>query len=186
MFCWYFRLMISHAMDRDGHLSIRTQRHVSHCVSCRGFYEGCQLLGEGLRREAAASKCKVSRRLSESILTAIGNQRTEPRTIKLRPVLAAACVALVISTGILFLMGRRDKPEVSQPPQAEPVAAFRALVGEDFWMEWSEPVSQPLADELQNLVGHTEAAARFLVACLDVDIVDIEANQRVRQSYRRP
>ena len=88
--------------------------------------------------------------------------------------MAAACVALIVLMGVLFLAARRDGRVTSQPSQVEPVAALRALAGEDFAAGWPGLIKEPLAGELNNLTNDTESALRFLVACVAVDISGAE------------
>ncbi|MBA7660495.1 hypothetical protein ES703_68497 [subsurface metagenome] len=181
MFCWFFRLMISHAADGDSRLSETTEKHIRHCASCREFYEICLSLGEGLAREAAISNEEVSERLSAHILKGMSRRRIGTYTIglRMRPMVAAACVALIVLMGVLFLAVRRDGQDTGQPGQVEPVAALRALVGENFPAVWPGLIEEPLAGELNNLADDTESALRFLVACVAVDITDTEMNQRI-------
>lgn len=176
MFCSIFRLMISHALDGDSRLSGTTEKHIRHCASCREFYETCLSLAEGLTREAAISNQEVSERLSVSALKGMPRRRTDTYSVGLRRrrTVAAACVALIVLMVILFLAVRRDDQDTSQPGQVEPVAALRALVGEDFATVWPGLIEEPLAVELNNLADDTESALRFLVACVAVDITDTE------------
>jgi hypothetical protein len=87
---------------------------------------------------------------------------------------AAACVALIVLMGVLFLAARRDDQDAGPPGRVEPVAAFRALVGENFPAGWPGLIKEPLANELNNLTNDTESALRFLVACVAVDISSTE------------
>lgn len=181
MFCSIFRFMISHAADSDSRLSETTEKHIRHCVSCREFYETCLSLGKGLAREAAISNEEVSERLSNRILMAMPHRQTEAYKVrmKMRPMVAAACVALIVLTGVLFLAVRRNGQDTNPSGRVEPIAALRDLVGENFAAKWPGLIKEPLANELNNLTNDTESALRFLVACVAVDITDTEMNQRI-------
>ena len=87
---------------------------------------------------------------------------------------AAACVALIVLMGILFLAVRQNDEDAGPPGQVEPIAELRALVGEDFTAGWPGLIKEPLANELNNLTNDTESALRFLVACVAVDISGAE------------
>lgn len=176
MFCWFFRFMISHAADSDSRLSETTEKHIRHCAGCREFYETCLSLGEGLAREAAISNEEVSERLSARVLKGTSRQRTDTYSVRmrLRPMVAAACVALIVLMGVLFLAVRRDDQDAGPPGRVEPVAVLRALVGENFPAGWPGLIKEPLANELNNLTNDTESALRFLVACVAVDISSTE------------
>jgi len=97
MFCRFFRLVISHALDGDKQLSGLTKRHVRTCAGCDQFYKTCQWLADDLRREAAIVSheggCEV---LSGRILAAVTCRRRETYKvgIKLWPIITAACVGL--------------------------------------------------------------------------------------------
>jgi len=176
MFCSIFRLMISRAVDGDSQLAGTTEKHIRHCASCREFYKTCLSLAEGLTREAAISNQEVSERLSVSVLKRLSRRRTDTYSVRLRrwPMVAAACVALIVLMGVLFLAVRRDDQDAGPPGQVEPIAELRALVGEDFAAGWPGLIKEPLAGELNNLTNDTESALRFLVACVAVDISDAE------------
>ena len=181
--------MISHAVDGDSRLSEATQKHIRHCASCREFYEICLSLGEGLTREATISSEEVSERLSARILTAMHLRRTETYKVRmrLRPMVAAACVALIVLTGVLLLLRQPEKQQPNQYEQAVKVIrdivvsadnlAGGSLVKEQFPAGWPGLIEEPLANELNNLADDTESALRFLVACVAVDISDTETNQ---------
>ncbi len=189
MFCSIFRLMISHAVDGDSRLSGATQKHIRHCASCREFYEICLSLGEGLTREATISNEEVSERLSARVLTAMHLRRTETYKVRmrLRPMVAAACVALIVLTGVLLLLRQPEKQQPNQYEKAVKVIrdivvsadnlAGGNLVKEQLPAGWPGLIEEPLANELNNLADDTESALRFLAACVAVDITDTETNQ---------
>ncbi|MHC4748987.1 MAG: hypothetical protein ACYTFW_03850, partial [Planctomycetota bacterium] len=108
MFCRLFRLMISHVVDGDDQLSGLTKKHIHHCTGCREFYETCLSLAKGLKREAIPCG-EASEGLSTRILTAIPRRQVETYKVKVKlwPIMAAACVGLIVLTGVLFLAGRR-------------------------------------------------------------------------------
>ena len=182
MFCWFFRFMISRAADGSTNVSEATRRHIRHCASCREFYQTCQSLAEDLTREAAISNVTVCERLSGRILRAIPGRRTEVHKvgIKLWIAAAAACVALIVLIGALFLVARRDERDNVQPGQTQMADAIQGLravyeqVGQDIPMTWPRVIEQPLATEFESLVDDTESAVRFLVACVTVDISGAE------------
>lgn len=186
MFCSIFRLMISHAADGDNRLSEATEKHIRHCVSCREFYETCLSLGKGLAREAAISNEEVSERLSARVLKGTSRRRTDTYSVRLRmrPMVAAACVALIVLTGVLLLLRQPEKQQPNQYEQAAKVIhdivvsadnlAGGSLAKEQFPGGWSGLIEEPLAGELNNLANDTESALRFLVACVAVDISSAE------------
>ena len=89
--------------------------------------------------------------------------------------MAAACLALIMLTGISFLALRRDGRDAAPPVHKEPIAELRALAGENFPAVWPRLIKEPLANELNNLTNDTKSALRFLVARVSVDISGAEA-----------
>ena len=180
MFCWFFRLRISGAMDGDGVLSRAAGKHIRHCANCQEFYNRCVSLADGLRSEAAVSNDGTSRRLSDHVLRAIRYRKVEAQkvSVRLRPAAVAACLALTVLVGVLFLTKHHNN-QVSGPANSgTEIQVIRNLGGGDFAGAWSGFVERPLASELENLENDTESAVRFLVTCVAVDVTSDEINQR--------
>ena len=169
-------------MDGDSQPSGTTQKHIRHCASCREFYEICLSLGEGLTREAAISNQEVSEQLSARVLKGMSRRRIDTYSValKMRLMVAAACVALIVLIGALFLALSRDDKGNGRPNQIEVAAVIQELraayelVGQDLPGALPGVIERPLAGELNNLADDTESAVRFLVACVAVDIADAE------------
>lgn len=171
MFCWFYRLMISNGLDGDNRLSEKTKKHIRHCPSCREFYQTCLSLSETLTRQTAITDHQLTHRLTERVMSAITPQQTRHRHIrfKLRPILAAACLALVLSLVVFFITGR-DNQNSAQPGTVELIEQLQALVSQASPAQFPDSIEQPLAGELENLIADTESAARFLVACVTENI----------------
>lgn len=96
---------------------------------------------------------------------------------------AAACVALLILTAVVFLVTQRKGRDNAQPSQTQMAIAIQELravyeqVGQDLTITWPAVIEEPLASELDSLANDTESAVRFLVACVAVDIPGTAANQ---------
>ncbi len=84
MFCCFYKFMISHVQDKGNSPSGIIQKHISHCTDCRQFLNACRSLGECLTRQAAVSNKRLSGKLSKRILSAIHNQRTEIRKVRMK------------------------------------------------------------------------------------------------------
>jgi hypothetical protein len=93
---------------------------------------------------------------------------------------AAACVALIIVTSAsLIVMKQDDRNNVPHGPQQMTLAiqelrSVYTQVGRDLPISWPPVIEEPLASEFENLANNTESAVRFLVACVAVDIADVE------------
>ena len=179
MFCWFFKLRISEAMDGDGVLSRAAEKHIRHCANCREFHSRCVSLADGLRSEAAVSNEETSRHLSTRILRAIQYRQAEVQKIGVRLRLAvAACIALTAIVVVLFL-AKHHNNQVSGPANSgTEIQAIRNLGGGDFAGAWSGFVERPLAGELENLENDTESAVRFLVTCVAVNVTGTGTNQQ--------
>lgn len=173
MLCWLFRLMISHAVDGNNRLAGKTQKHIGRCASCRDFYHSCLSLAQDLTRQAAIPKRDVSERLSGRILSVVSGQETKEYkvTVKLWPIVTAACLALAILIGAYFLIPEDGDKNITE---SDPVAALRQLAQEEFAPSLSGFNKRPLEGELDNIAKETASAVRFLVACVDVDIAGFD------------
>jgi len=178
MFCRFFRLVISHALDGDKQLSGLTKRHVRTCAGCDQFYKTCQWLADDLRREAAIVSheggCEV---LSGRILAAVTCRRRETYKvgIKLWPIITAACVGLIVLTSVLFLVGHHDDRAVpTSSPPTPPVRRLPSFASRNLPKSWPRLIETPLASEFKNIMYDTESAVRFLIACVAVDIANTE------------
>jgi len=180
MFCWFFRLRISGAMDGDGALSRAVEKHIRHCTDCREFYDRCVSLADGLKGGAAISDDEIARRLSARIPRAIPYPQVKMQKVGIRlwPAAVAACIALIVLAGALFLTRYRDGRVSGGGEVGTEIQAVRNLVGGDFAGAWSGLVEKPLEDEMEKLQEDTESAVRFLVTCVAVDVTSDEINQR--------
>ena len=182
MFCWFFRFMISHTQDGDNPPSPIMEKHIRHCADCRRFYTTCQSLGERLTREAAISNKRLAGRLSERILSAMAGRRMEKQNaaVKLWIKAAAACLALIVLIGAMLLVLKPNGKNNAQPSQEQMTVAIEQLrsiyrqVGRELPVTWPDVIEKPLANELESLTDDTQSALRFLVACVDVDVVRLD------------
>ncbi len=169
MFCWFYRLMISNAMDGAGGLSVGTRRHIRRCTTCREFHQSCLSLGEDLRREATIPNSQSSTRLSKRVMAAVSNHGAETYKLPVnwRPVAAAASIAIAVLVGALFLASRQTEPPSPEPARTAEIPNLMRY--EIPTAAWAGLVERPLAGEVKNLADDTESAVRFLVACVAVD-----------------
>jgi hypothetical protein len=169
-------------MDQSKHLSGMAQQHVSHCAGCRQFYEACISLGEGLKHEAAPRR-RISEQLSRRVVEAMprGPATTQKTGIRLRPVIAAACLAAVVAAVALSVALDRRSRARQYKEAVEDVQEFVAFVRTGNAQRASGGLSsargglsglfeRPLQGEVRSLAEDTESAVRFLVACVAVDI----------------
>jgi len=173
MLCWFFRFMISDAVDAENRLSSATQRHVRRCAACRAFYQASLSLGEGLRSEAAAFDEDLPAQFAQRVFEAEpagADQTYKFHGRRLRPVLAAACIVVVGSLVAVFLALSQDAPAPVEPPQ---ISGIYRLIDDGHPTAWAGLIERPLSDEIDNLAEGTESAVRFLVACVAVNPTNI-------------
>ena len=182
MVCWLFRLMISQTVDKDNQPSSIIQEHVCNCGDCREFYKTCQSLGERLTSEALISNSRTSRRLNEHILEAIPPRPTETHKVRMKlwTSVAAACVALsvLIGASLIVLKGDRNNAQHDSAQISVAIQELRSLytrAGKDLPIIHPGVIERPLTNEFKSLTTDTQSAVRFLVACVTVDIADVES-----------
>jgi len=171
MFCWLYRFMISSAVDADNRLSTGTQRHIENCAHCQGFHEMCLSLGQGLRSEAARRGAdeELPARFGRRVLAAVPARAAETYKLPIRrsrTVIAAACIAVAVLLGTLFLTLSQNESPPTEPARID---GLYNLMGDGHPAAWAGLVDKPLAGELENLAEGTESAVRFLVACVAVN-----------------
>lgn len=166
MLCWFFRLMISDAADRNRPPGPMTRRHLRRCEGCRQFLQDCRLLDVRLRADTAGLK-QLSGRLRGKTPASLGRASRRRHTVPVRLAVAtAACIAGITMVGALVLP-RTTEPH-PQPTKAIHAAA-PAGVDLDLATVWTNVVERPLAGEIGRLRTDTESGVRFLVACLSVN-----------------
>jgi predicted anti-sigma-YlaC factor YlaD len=183
MFCWFFRLLISHALDEDKQPSGITRKHMSGCADCHHFFDMSLSLAENLKQEEAISNDRISRRLNKRILRAIPARRAETHKVGMKfwVSAAAACMVLIFLIGALLLVLQkegRDNIETEKTQMAVAIQELRTVynnVGRDLPTNWPKVIEKPLTGELKSLTNDTESAVRFLVACVSVNISDVES-----------
>ena len=166
MWCNIYRFMISHAADRGCRPSSLTLRHIERCDSCGRFYEHCLLMAVNL-------KCDIDDRTPEQpgeyvqrVIAAIPERTTlQERRVRFRP-LAAACIGLPLIAAAVFFAVRPDKTvkHFSQKTAVQQIPAGEILA------VLNQPLADPLSGELKQIADEAESAARFIVACVNVDI----------------
>jgi len=167
-------------MDGDGALSRAVEKHIRHCADCREFYDRCVSLADGLKGGAAISDDEISRRLSARILRAIPYPQVKMQKVGIRlwPAVTAACLALIVLAGVVFLTRHNDGRVPLRNDQGAQIGVVGNLAGGDFAGVWSGLVERPLEDEMEKLQEDTESAVRFLVTCVAVDVTSAGVNQQ--------
>ena len=188
MFCFIYRMLISHALDSDRSVSQRTLRHISHCPQCRRFHKSNLILQQHLRRDVPVSRAAFASYLNDRVMSEI--DRREPHTTETvrlgwafgKAAQIAACAA-VLMIAILTYHIYEDSPQehtqTAQLPSAmvsnESVIARLVQVNPDLWRQI---VDTPLVDECSRLAADVSAARNFLMTCLPVQLDGLDEDSR--------
>jgi len=162
--------MISHAADKDEPLLGATRKHVRHCRQCSQFHNSFQALSKDLRKQVHVFDRPLSAERTQAIQAAVrgGPAKTRSVTLWWRPIAAAACIALITCASIFILARHRQ----NQEPRNPSTAGVERVITQNVPGAWSALIEKPLTDEMRNIVEDTETAARFLYACVAVDITN--------------
>jgi hypothetical protein len=94
--------------------------------------------------------------------------------IKWWPAAVAACLTLIVLIGAMFFVKRLNDRLTAIRDVRTDIRNLQTIVGKEFPAAWPELIEGPLANEAKNLADDTEAAVRFLVACVTVDVTGPE------------
>jgi hypothetical protein len=165
MFCSIYKWLISQALDSGKNVSKPVNRHLHNCSSCREFAAFCGELKVRTDKEKIEFLERKEEALNQKIISALAKD-TAPRNIPsrkplLRPVLAAASLALIIFSGIfIFNTANRD--------QAVPSDSLFSLSAVDVPVDSVlMKIDSPLQDEILSLKETMKTASEFLYACVD-------------------
>lgn len=191
MLCRFFRFMISDAADSEKGMGPWTHRHLAGCPDCRQFHRTCRLLAEGLRAEAAslpsASELPAMTFPSRAIRPGRPRHAGAARSSRHvgRPLWAglgvAACIALSVLAGLIFLEWQAEPPAAPLPP-----TLTNAVSGMDTVTAWAHALEIPLITEIQNLSRDAQSGILFLVSCLHVLPLDNQTPLPLEQSVPPP
>jgi hypothetical protein len=176
MFCWFFKLTISHSYDVNKPVIGITKKHIDKCAECRQFYKICGSLKKTLPEEAKIMGQKYPFISMEKIMQSISESPVTSLTVrnKFRPVVIAAIIAFVFSLGIVFFPAERYEKNDDFDKAVNEVAGMISFDREGIL---SELIEEPLDTELQNIIADAESAAYFLLSCVGADEDDLKRIQ---------
>lgn len=177
MFCWFFKLTISHSYDVDKPIGGITKNHIDKCEECRHFYKVSGSLKKTLPEEAKVMGQKYSPVPMEKIMQGISESPANSMMVsnKFRPIAIAAIILLVFSLGILFFSSERNDAKSDDFDKAVNEVAGIISFGRAGIL--SELIEEPLDTELQNIIADAESAAYFVFSCAGVNEEDLKGIQ---------
>ncbi len=170
---FYYRWMISQALDSGKGLAGVVTRHIRHCKACGDFYRLSQSLNHKLVQEGSGFLKESNDTLNEKIISALVTKSTPPLT-KSRihlpiPALTAALVVLAVTVGIILqtIPVNVNTPSTNKNPLSAlsefdiAKVSFKEIIGR---------IESPIESEMLDLKQSIKSAAEFLISCLDVKI----------------
>ena len=177
MFCWFFKLTISHSYDVDKPVVGITKNHIDKCAECRKFHKVCGSLKKTLPKEAKIMGQKYPSVSTEKIMQGISESPANSLIVrnKFRPIAIAAMFAFLFSLGIVFYQSERHTEKSDNFDKA--VNEVTSIISFDREGILSELIEEPLDTELQNIIADAESAAYFLFSCVGVNEEDLKRIQ---------
>jgi hypothetical protein len=175
MFCWYYRIRISHALDGDRALPKGVEKHINQCGSCRRFYQGSLAVADQLRREAAEMLGhRVDVDLGGETLSSSATKLVFPSLHLWR---AAAAVLVVLAAGVIFWSVTKPEPVVNQKKELQTFADIvyeHGFAADTFALKTGDSLQMLVANPFQAEMSRiTEDANR----ALDFLMVNLVSNQ---------
>jgi hypothetical protein len=185
MFCFVYRLLISHAEDQDRPVGPSVQNHCSGCPACRHYFNETRALARGLRQPEVIDDSARATEFNQRILSTLDRRHNDPAPslvaprIFRTPAVAAATVGLLIAVGSLLYISHRHNDSIApetlsrmqQDIQAFILPGGSPLPGAMAWQQpddWSQWVETPMSRELDHIIGDATAAADALLTCLSL------------------
>ena len=168
MFCSIYKWLISQALDSGKNVSKPVSRHLHHCSSCREFAAFCGELKKKTIQEKSYFLDRTEKALNKKIISALAKDTAPNKTLSrkpfLRPVLAAASLALIIFSGI-FIFNTINKDRSTSSGSLFSLSAvdvpFENVLGK---------IDSPLQEEILSLKETMKIASEFLYACVDPNL----------------
>ena len=170
MFCWFYRLSISHSYDVEKPVTGITKKHLKKCENCRHFYNVTNYLENNLPIEAKLIRNKFSLETDEQIIQNIGEVEQNPVHVKMnfKPIAAAAGIIFISLVSLLFLPSKQESQDRDQFNKT--IADFSDIMNFDRGVAFTGIIEEPIQAELNNIVGDVKSVAKFLLTCVDINI----------------
>ena len=171
MKCSIHRWNISRALDSGEPLDSLTKHHLVHCEACREFLRVGEEMGRRLaddadsllRDERPTLNDRVQRALDEPGRAATP-PRSRPKLLRLRPVLAAAALLVVVGLSIIWVA--RSRP--AGMPQLHPLLHLEA--GRANLVSALQRAESPYQKEISELRKTLKSTADYLAARFDTSL----------------
>jgi len=171
MLCFIHKWNISRAFDSGKPLARLTMRHLVRCETCREFSRLGEELGRRLTDDAALLTSGTRPGLEDRVRRAIDTPGlasttyvSQPKRLRLRPVLAAAVAVAVVGVSLIWMV--RSRP--ARMPQLDPL--FRLETQRAYLVSALQRAESPYQEEILELKKTLKSTADYLAARFDIGL----------------
>lgn len=182
MICFFFRTMISHALDGDRPLPHRVRRHVDSCPSCAAFLRAGRSLHDRLKNDPPPERLPQPDALVARVMAAISRREyreskpVTPLWKRRRAAALAACLIVAVLAGFFSIDSGSGRTPTKEEISAGVNAVFdlgKKLLGNDQAAGGKTPclanVTRPFTVEVDRLTENVESVKGFFLAFLPVE-----------------
>ena len=186
MFCWFFKLLISHNLDNKIENSHFVEKHIADCKSCCQFYNYAKNLEDKLIKDAKSLQAEI---FQGTVDTTKFKQVVEAvrHTTKIKSALlaAAACITIaVIFSAVLNIQKTNETKKLKQIKSQETLKFALSthnlitdnIQTQDSALKLVQVMAKPYKNEIDTIKNETKTALIFLVSCIDVHIDNNQKN----------
>lgn len=183
MRCFFYRILISHALDGDRPLPDKVRRHLQRCPACRRFHETSALLPEQFRAAAEGRSLQPSVLTGKLTTVLQGKDRPAVKSPFSPPAVLrfAALVlvfALILAGGFYYFGDDGRKPpsmeetrtRLESPVERNGRPLLRGPMGEEEAL-WLSQVTRPLEQELHRIKKDAKTVSCYVVSCFPFNLL---------------
>ena len=189
MFCWFFKLLISHNLDNKTKNSRFVEKHIAVCKSCGQFYSYAKNIEDKLIEDAKILQAETS--LGTVDITKfkqVANPVHHTTKMKSALIAVAACItiALIFSAAINIQKAgetKRLKQAKSQETLKYVLSTHNLITdnlhGPDSASKIAQAMAKPYKNEIDTIKNETKTALMFLVSCVEININNNQKNATI-------
>jgi len=191
MFCWFFKLLISHNLDNKTKNGAFVEKHIACCESCSQFYDSAKKLEDRFIQDAKSLQAQTEPATID--ITKFKQPETSVhQTTKIKSALiaAAACIAIaIIFSAALNIQKANETKKLKQAKSKETlkyVLSTHKLIADKLQdnssaSKLAQVMAKPYENEIDIIKNETETALKFLVSCVKINIEDNQKNATINQ-----
>jgi hypothetical protein len=171
MLCFIHKWNISRAIDSGKPLARLTKGHLVRCETCREFSRLGEEMGRRLTEDAASLAGGARPELDDRMRQAFDEPGlasttyvSQPKRLRLNPVLAAAVALGIVGVSLIWMV--RSRP--ARMPQLDPL--FRLEAPRAYLESALQRAESPYQEEILELKKALKSTADYLVARFDIGL----------------